>query len=640
MTAGPAVRGFADVLPDGLARLLGSRAPVSVTVAGTDVPLVPTATGAAGSLGDLRVEVVAESTEAGAAWRTTVVNTGRAAVEAVTVVPLDLRLDLDGETRIPRIRHLTGSWHFDAAYPPRAFRVSEEAFVTHDHTRPIAIGGANGSRHSPLLQFALGSPIEFGVALGLEWSGSWRIEAGWAELSFHGEPRPPFRIAAWSDLVEQTLAPGESLAAPVARLVGGPVDSWDRLSDLQRAAMRTLRPSNGVAVMPVSYDTWFGRYEQFTIDTLLVDAERAAGIGVEAFCLDACWYRSEHVYDGLGNWFTPDPVRFPGGAADVARLADRVRELGMRFGLWHLIQLAAPDSDAVRARPDLFRPHRPHPVAEARRAEFGTTEIPGRGRFDGLELALERPEAVDFALEVFERWIADWGVDWFRFESVPVDGADYNAGYDRLVDEVRRRHPGLYIEACNGGGQRLDLRSAVSTHGTWLSDHTSSPEVTRFAQTGALRFWPAHLLNSAVTAFPGSGDAQASPYEVMSRMTGVLSFNGALAEWSTAATDSVRHAVEVYRGIRDDLDGDVEFPLPQVRAIEDWDAVVFRAAGRAPLLFVFRVAGAPRQRLRLRSRVRGASLVLASDPTAELHVTVDGVEAALGPRSAAIWRLE
>ena len=627
-------------LPRELARLIGERAPVSVTVAGVEVPLAASESGLVGSLGGLRIHVVAEAASGGAVWRTAVVNEGSEHVDDITVIPLDLRLDLTGDLRVPRIRHLTGSWHFDAAYPPRAFRVSEEAFVTHDHTRPVALGGVNASRHSPLLQFALGSPIEFGVAVGLEWSGSWRLEAGWAELSFHGEPRPLFRIAGWSDLVQFSLAPGERVDAPAARVFGGAVSSWDDLSNRQRAGMRALRPTSGFPVMPVSYDTWFGRYERFTIDTLLDDAERAAGIGVEAFCLDACWYRSEHVYDGLGNWFTPDPVRFPGGAADVVRLADRVRALGMRFGLWHLIQLAAPDSDVVRARPDLFRPPRPHPVADGRRDEFGTTEIPGRGRFEGLELALERPESVEFALDVCERWITQWGVEWFRFESVPVDGADYTAGYDRLVDELRRRHPALYIEACNGGGQRLDLRSAVSTHGNWLSDHTSSPEVTRFTQTGALRFWPAHMLNLAVTAFPGAGDAQSSVYEVLSRMTGTLSFNGALAEWGAAATESVRHAVDVYKSIREDLDGDVEFPLPQVRALEDWDAVLFRPRGRPPLLFAFRVAGVSRQRLRLPFRVRRPSLVLSSDASAELQVTVDGVEIALGPRSAAIWRLE
>ena len=76
---------------------------------------------------------------------------------------------------------------------------------------------------------------------------------------------------------------------------------------------------------------------------------------------------------------------------------------------------------------------------------------------------------------------------WVDGSSPTVDGLRYNQGLYRLFENLRRIQPEIYIEACRGGGQSLDLGMVARANGAWLSDHTTVPSVTRYCQTGALR---------------------------------------------------------------------------------------------------------------------------------------------------------
>ena len=280
----------------------------------------------------------------------------------------------------------------------------------------------------------------------------------------------------------------------------------------------------------MSYNHWFGIYLDFDLEDLKRQVKRAAELGCEYFCLDASWYRTSRSFlAGVGNWNTPDPHKFPKGSEDIRELSAFVRNLGMGFGFWHLIQLAMVDTDMLREHPELYR-----------------AATPGSRQPQAYRLRLETPEGEEFAYQTLRRMIDAWNVTWMRYESVPENGLRYNQGYYRVIDRLRNDVPELYIEICNGGGMRLDLGSVARAHGNWLSDHTSDPEVCRFMQTGALRFWPPDYLNLAVTAFRGRGGETATEHQVLSRMVGVLSFSGAIAEWNDNQTRRIRALVDAY----------------------------------------------------------------------------------------------
>src|SRR5262249_44459808 len=108
---------------------------------------------------------------------------------------------------------------------------------------------------------------------------------------------------------------------------------------------------------PVLYNSW--EATGFDVDEAgqIALAQQAATLGAELFVMDDGWFGArDSAHAGLGDW-TPSPAKFPSG---LATLADEVRGLGMRFGLWIEPEMVNPDSDLYREHPDwvLHEPRR------------------------------------------------------------------------------------------------------------------------------------------------------------------------------------------------------------------------------------------------------------------------------------------
>jgi hypothetical protein len=153
------------------------------------------------------------------------------------------------------------------------------------------------------------------------------------------------------------------------------------------------------------------------------------------------------------------------------------------------------------------------------------------------------------------------------------------------------------------------------------------------------------MLNMAVVAMPDTSDLYASDYEVLSRMAGVLSFNGDIAQWSDAAVQRVRALVDVYKQIRPLLSGTAHFPLRQPTSIDDWDVVVFEGnVNSRRLIFAYRMSGTssasfclpPTSVDQLVHNVGWEQL--AGPASARLASKDARLEIELPPYSAAIWR--
>ena len=185
---------FVDSAPKVLAEAVREPEPFEVTVQGERVSLEQSESGLTGTLSDLVVTArIEEHSGYGAlSWQLTLENRGTTTLGEVELKPFRLLLDVDPSRTLPRVRHLSGSWHFDASYPAQAFRVQEEAFMTHDHSRPVIIhdhsrpviiGGDAARDHVPIMQFALDREGELaGFFVGFEWSAGWEFRAGWGNL--------------------------------------------------------------------------------------------------------------------------------------------------------------------------------------------------------------------------------------------------------------------------------------------------------------------------------------------------------------------------------------------------------------------------------------------------------------------------
>lgn len=279
---------------------------------------------------------------------------------------------------------------------------------------------------------------------------------------------------------EIRLAPGESYTTPVCWFAWSD-QGLDGLSDRFHTLLRS-RPTHPRGPRPVVLNSWEAVYFDHDLDRLLRLADNAAEVGVERFVLDDGWFRgrrSDHA--GLGDW-TVDPVVWPEG---LTPLVDRVRSLGMEFGLWVEPEMVNLDSDLAREHPDWV---------------LGPARGVGPSARHQHVLDLANPEVWDYLLGALDSLVEKYGIAYLKWdhnrelhEAVhstadrPVGHAQVLALY-RLLDALKERHPALEIESCASGGGRVDLGILARTDRVWASDCIDPVE------RQAIQRWTAQLL--------------------------------------------------------------------------------------------------------------------------------------------------
>ncbi len=336
--------------------------------------------------------------------------------------------------------------------------------------------------------------------------------AGWhagrvhgAQLAWSGNHRLTIERdddGVWILQMGEALAPGEVRLGPGERYDSPEmiaVCSSDGINGVVQgfhAAIRARGPwgSDGAPPRPVHINSWEGFYFDHDEAALMALAERSAALGVERFVLDDGWFKGRNDDTAaLGDW-TPDPVKYPRG---LKPLADHVVGLGMEFGLWVEPEMVNPDSDLARAHPDWAL------------QLAGVPQLTARNQ---LVLDLGRAEVRDYLFDAIDRLLRELPIAYLKWDHnrdlAPAGGADGRAGYHAqvvgayaLFDRLRSAHPAVEIEACAGGGGRIDAGIAARTHRFWTSDCIDAVSRVRM-QRGFLHFMPPETMGSHVGASP------------------------------------------------------------------------------------------------------------------------------------------
>ncbi|GAA1058349.1 alpha-galactosidase [Agromyces luteolus] len=332
------------------------------------------------------------------------------------------------------------------------------AFTIGTHLRESRRGRPGSDASLLLAAGRTGFGFERGLvhAVHTAWSGNHRLlgertPTGEAFLSA-GELLVPGEIE---------LAEGESYTTPWA------IGSWgDGLNELSKRFHDELRarPQHPRRPRPVTLNTWEAVYFDHDLDTLTALAERAARVGVERFVLDDGWFRGRRDDTaGLGDWFVDEGV-WPDG---LGPLIDRVRGLGMEFGLWVEPEMVNLDSDLAREHPDwILR---------------GRDDLPVPARQQHV-LDLANPDAWEYLLDRLDALLAEYDIAYLKWDHnrdlLEAGAADSGRprvhenvlALYRLLAALKRRHPGLEIESCASGGARVDLGILEHTDRIWTSD--------------------------------------------------------------------------------------------------------------------------------------------------------------------------
>ncbi|MEV0890385.1 alpha-galactosidase [Promicromonospora sp. NPDC050262] len=385
--------------------------------------------------------------------------------------------------------------------------------------------------------------VRFGVALA--YSGSWRMALDAVPFADH------VRVSAGPDDESGilTLTPGTGLTTPVlagVRVEGDADDLAQAWHDYEATLARTRGPEH----RPVVYNSWFATTFDVRVEHQLRLAEAAAQVGAEVFVVDDGWFRGRTTdRAALGDWEV-DTDRIPGG---LGPLAEGVKRLGMRFGLWVEPEAVSPDSDLYRAHPEWAHHVDGRPLETLRHQYM---------------LDLGRPEVEEWVLGTLRRLLTDTDISYLKWDmnrSIADGGRTAPGGddwswrhtqaYYRVLDALRAEFPHVTVEACAGGGGRIDHAVLARTDVVWPSDETG-PRDRLAIQHGFLGVLPAWTMSSWVTDLPDQldPDREDGPASLEFRfvvaMAGVLGIGADLLAWDDATRERVASFVDLYRTVR------------------------------------------------------------------------------------------
>lgn len=331
-----------------------------------------------------------------------------------------------------------------------------------------------------------------GLAYGaqLAWSGN-HVQT----IEGLNDGRFQWQMGVWLAPGEGFLAPGGTLASPEMVATCSMRGLNGVAQNFHKAARARLNwPTGSMRPRPVSFNTWEGNYFDHRLDDLKAQAEIAAELGVERFVLDDGWFQGrQNDRSSLGDWW-PDKAKYPDG---LGPLIGHVRGLGLEFGLWVEPEMVNPDSDLSRAHPDW------------------ALQIPGRPLITArnqLVLDMTRSDVGDYLFSRLDHLLTEHPIAYLKWDhnrdlttAGTSDGraaylAQVSATY-ALLDRLRTKHPGVEIEACAGGGGRIDLGILTRTHRFWTSDCIDARSRVEI-QRGFLQFLPPEVMGAHVGASP------------------------------------------------------------------------------------------------------------------------------------------
>lgn len=400
-----------------------------------------------------------------------------------------------------------------------------------------------------------GPPGLFVTGPDAGWHGG-RVHA--AQLAWSGNHRLSVERdddGVWTVQMGEALAPGEMRLAPGARhdtpemLATCSTEGLNGAIQSFHAAIRARAPwpAAGMPPRPVHVNSWEGFYFDHDEAALMALADRSAALGVERFVLDDGWFKGRHDDTAaLGDWVA-DPVKYPRG---LGPLAAHVVARGMEFGLWVEPEMVNPDSDLARAHPDWA---------------LQVAGVPRMTSRNQLVLDLGRDAVRDYLFARIDALLRALPIGYLKWDHnrdlAPAGDAHGAAGYHAqvagayaLFDRLRAAHPAVEIEACAGGGARIDAGIAARTHRFWTSDCIDA--VSRVAmQRGFLHFMPPEMMGAHVGASPAhsTGRRQGMAFRAAVALPGHFG-----VELDPAGIDAregaiLAAAIARYKGLRDRL---------------------------------------------------------------------------------------
>jgi alpha-galactosidase len=436
--------------------------------------------------------------------------------------------------------HLYGAW-------------SRERYISRSTIRPgmqsiESRRGSSSHQHNPFIALCSQDATEdHGEVYGfsLVYSGSF---LGLAEVDQFATTRVSIGINPFD--FNWLLEPGESFQTPEAIMVY----SHEGLGSMSRTyhklyRSRLCRGKYRDQVRPILINNWEATYFDFDADKLEKIARSGSELGIELFVLDDGWFgKRNDDKRSLGDWFV-NTDKLSGG---LSHIAERVKALGLSFGLWFEPEMISPDSDLYRAHPDwcLHVPNRRRTVAR-------NQLILDFSRSDVQEAIYEQISSILASAPItYVKWDMNRNMTEIGSSLLPPErqretGHRYILGLYKILERITNAFPDILFESCSGGGGRYDPGMLYYMPQTWTSDDTDAIERLKI-QYGTSLVYPASSMGSHVSAVPNHQVERYTPFSTRGHvaMSGNFGYELDLSKMEEADKALAHQQVVEYKNIR------------------------------------------------------------------------------------------
>ena len=296
---------------------------------------------------------------------------------------------------------------------------------------------------------------------------------------------------------------------------------------------------------PVLLNSWEASYFKISEGKLLRLARKAKSVGIELFVMDDGWFgeRNDDT-SSLGDWY-PNKKKLPHG---VKGICDKVRKLGLEFGIWVEPEMVNRNSELYRAHPDW------------------AMEIPGKAHSEGrnqMVLDLANSDVQDYLIKAMSDVFSSAEISYVKWDmnrnfsdifsrAVPADRQGetahrYMLGLYRVMRELTNKFPNILFEGCASGGNRFDLGILSFFPQIWASDDTDALCRSEI-QTGYSYGYPMSTVTAHVSDCPNHQTLRRTPIETRFNVAsfGVLGYECNLCDMSKDDIEAVRAQIAMY----------------------------------------------------------------------------------------------
>ncbi|WP_297714100.1 alpha-galactosidase [Clostridium sp.] len=303
-------------------------------------------------------------------------------------------------------------------------------------------------------------------------------------------------------------------------------------------------------IRPILINNWEATYFDFDEDKLLQIAKKAKEVGIELFVLDDGWFgKRNNSKSSLGDWYD-NKDKLPSGIIGLSR---KIKDIGLKFGLWIEPEMVNMDSEFYRKNPDYILKTPNRHTSQGRNQyvlDFSNPKV-----IDEIEKQIEK------ILNDSEVYYIKWDMNrslsevYSKISDFDEQGTIYHKyilGVYELYNRLTKKFPNILFESCASGGGRFDPGMLYYAPQGWVSDNTDAIERSKI-QFGTSVVYPLSSMGTHVSDIPNHQMMRATPLNTRANVAyfGTFGYELDILSLSNDEIEQIKEQIKFMKEYRD-----------------------------------------------------------------------------------------